>query len=232
MEALQLSLTSTKMAPSTSSPATKHLNSIGQEYRLFGLMFDELDHGVMLLDAACCLHYANSWANQILEHGHVLREVGLKVIPVANCRAVWDAGFVAAQQGERRLVFLGSGTQAVSVALLPLDSYLREASQGLFLAIFGKRSLCESLTLLAFARAFRLTNSEQAVLTQLCNGQAPGEVAKHMSLAESTVRSHVKSILAKTAAPSIRDLLITLTKLPPMLPRIKPAHWPGGFSSI
>jgi DNA-binding CsgD family transcriptional regulator len=206
------------------NPPLMNRRASDREYRLFGQMFDELDHGVMLFAASGELHYANLWAREVLNRGasFVLSEGKISATP--GFRLLWESGVSAASSGERRMLFHGRGESAMSVALMPLDSYWRETPKGLVLAIFGKRQMCESLTLIAYGRANRLTAAEQAVLERLCHGDAPALLAERLSVAESTVRSHIKSILAKTGTPSIRELLIVLTKLPPMQPRIKPPY--------
>ncbi len=206
------------------TPPLLDRRSSDREGLLFGQMFDELDHGVMLFAASGELRYANLWAREVLDRGTSFIHSDGKLFAVPSFHLLWESGVAAAVNGERRMLFHGRGDSALSVALMPLDSYLRETTKGLVLAIFGKRHMCESLTLIAYGRANRLTASEQTVLERLCHGDSPALLADRLSVAESTVRSHIKAILAKTSCASIRDLLITLTKLPPMQPRIKPLY--------
>jgi DNA-binding CsgD family transcriptional regulator len=206
------------------NPPQMNRRANDREYRLFGQMFDELDHGVMLFAASGELHYANLWAREVLDRGASFVHSDGKIAATPSFRLIWESGVAAASNGERRMLFHGRGDSTLSVALMPLDSYWRETPKGLVLAIFGKRQMCESLTLIAYGRANRLTAAEQTVLERLCHGDSPSVLAERLSVAESTVRSHIKAILAKTSSPSIRELLITLTKLPPMQPRIKPPY--------
>lgn len=131
-------------------------------------------------------------------------------------RAMRDAQVL----GLRRLVVLGRGAAAVSIAVLPLaghddgDAGGRDAA---VLLVLGKRKLCESLSADWFARERGLTGAETRVLQGLCTGLKPSEIAARQGVALSTVRTQVRSLRSKTGTPSIRELLRQVSTLPPML---------------
>ncbi len=68
-----------------------------------------------------------------------------------------------------------------------------------------------------FARAHRLSPGEEQVLSGLCAGQTPMEVAASHGVAISTVRTQIANIRAKTGTDSIRDLIQQVAVLPPLV---------------
>ena len=72
-----------------------------------------------------------------------------------------------------------------------------------------------------YARSQGLTAAEMSVLKDLCNGMKPKEIARQQGVAISTVRSHICSIRAKTRTGSIRDLVSSVSVLPPITPVVK-----------
>jgi DNA-binding CsgD family transcriptional regulator len=67
-----------------------------------------------------------------------------------------------------------------------------------------------------FARSHGLTHTEELVLGVLCQGFSAPEVAKQMNIAVSTVRTHVRSLCAKTRCSSVREVVRRLALLPPV----------------
>jgi DNA-binding CsgD family transcriptional regulator len=103
----------------------------------------------------------------------------------------------------------------LSVAVVPLraDSPGQTPTLGLFLS---RPSVCDSLMLCFFARGHGLTNSEEQVLAILCQGYSAPEVAGQLNVAVSTVRSHIRSLCAKTQSSGVRMLLGRIAVLPPL----------------
>ena len=87
--------------------------------------------------------------------------------------------------------------------------------------MFQKRQAYEALTLSFFARTHRLTSAETTVLEALCRGLRPQQIACQQGVAISTVRTQVSSIRAKTQTGSMRELVQTLSTLPPLTPAMK-----------
>jgi DNA-binding CsgD family transcriptional regulator len=70
----------------------------------------------------------------------------------------------------------------------------------------------------AFARNHGLTHTEEQVLVFLCRCLSTPEIAIQMKVAVSTVRSHVRSLCAKTASSGVRELVNRVAILPPVAP--------------
>ena len=88
-------------------------------------------------------------------------------------------------------------------------------------AVFGRRRLCEPMSVQWFARAHGLTPAETRVLELLCEGLDPRDIATLNEVGMATVRTQVNAIRDKTGAASIRALLQQLATLPPMVSSLR-----------
>jgi len=189
------------------------------------LMLDEIDYGMLLLgDDATVLH-ANHAARSELDAAHPLQLLGgeLRVAQPQDLLPLREALAEARQRGLRRLVNLGQGEHRVSVAVVPLAAAIGDESPPLTLLVFGKRQVCEALSAHWYARSHQLTPAEARVLTALCAGQRPSEIAAALCVALSTVRTQIGSIRAKTGAESIRALVRQVAVLPPLVGALRGA---------
>jgi DNA-binding CsgD family transcriptional regulator len=73
-----------------------------------------------------------------------------------------------------------------------------------------------------FARSHGLTATEEHVLRILCHGFSAPQIAAQMDVAVSTIRSHVRSLCAKTRSSGVRQLVSRVAVLPPVAP---PRFW-------
>ena len=62
------------------------------------------------------------------------------------------------------------------------------------------------------------TATEETVLGILCQGYSTPEIAAQMKVAVSTIRSHVRSLCAKTRSNGVRELVNRVAVLPPVAP--------------
>jgi DNA-binding CsgD family transcriptional regulator len=84
--------------------------------------------------------------------------------------------------------------------------------------VLARPTVCESLMLCFFARNHGLTGAEEQVLGFLCQGYSAPETAAQLKVAVSTVRSHVRSLCAKTGSSGMRELVSRVAVLPPVAP--------------
>ena len=179
---------------------------------------DELDYGMMLMSASGRLLQSNALSRALLAAGRGLRLAGEHVVGVGDAaQSRWMAALRDAHRGIRRLVFVGDGEQAVPVAVCPLGAG-GDAGSATVLAMSGRFGSCEGLSIAAFGRERRLTPAELDVLRRLVDGQPPQVIAHALGRSAATVRTQVRSILGKTACRSIRSLLLTVSRLPPIRP--------------
>ena len=120
-----------------------------------------------------------------------------------------------AGDGKRGLLQLSAvHGPSMSVAVLPLEGRPGEPTR--VALVFQRPTVCDPLMLCFFARRHGLTPTEQQVLGILCEGLSAPQTAKLLHVAVSTVRSHIRSLCAKTRSGSVRELIGRLAVLPPM----------------
>lgn len=181
-------------------------------------LLDELAHGVMVTTVEGRLVHANQAAQHQLARRRVLtkRNSVLHGCTPEGARAFREA-LVRAGEGKRSLIMLGAAEgRGLALAVLPLKAQAGRATQVALL--FARASVCDSLMLGFFARNHGLTATEEHVLGLLCEGFSAPQIAVEMKVAVSTVRSHVRSLCAKTRSSGVRELVSRLAVLPPMAP--------------
>jgi len=198
-------------------------------------MLDEIDYGMLLVDAEGQLLYMNHAARHELDGKHPLQLLGhaLRAHHPKDVAPLFDA-LCAAQRGLRKLLLLGEGEHRVSVSVVPLPC-AKDAEPGTqtsaqtTLLVLGRRQTCAQLSVQGFARSLSLTPTETRVLEMLCSGVRPTEIATRQGVAVSTVRTQIGSIRGKTGAASIRELVHQVALLPPLVGALRGA--PAMFHS-
>ena len=153
------------------------------------------------------------------------RRGNLELAFAHDARALQEA-LAKLGEGKRSLLTVSVGEgPALTVAVVPLKDQDagRPAKAAL---VFARASVCEALMLCFFARSHGLTNTEEHVLGILCQGYSAPEIATQMKVAVSTVRSHVRSLCAKTRSSGVRELVKRVAVLPPVAPALwkEPLH--------
>jgi DNA-binding CsgD family transcriptional regulator len=183
------------------------------------LLMDELVHGVLVTTVEGRLLHANQAAQHELGRRRVLAMRGnvLHTCTPENGKTLQQALDKVAE-GKRSLIELSAaGGTVVTLAVLPLKA---PESGGLPHAalLFARESVCEALMLQFFARTHALTATEEHVLGILCQGYSAPQIAVQMEVAVSTIRSHVRSLCAKTQSSGVRQLVNRVAVLPPVAP--------------
>jgi DNA-binding CsgD family transcriptional regulator len=191
---------------------------------LVGLMrrvLDELDYGVVIVDAQAEVSFINRTARA--EHTsaglHNLMlgdrlSAGTPLETGELLRAVRDA----AQLSRRSLVRLGTGMRHC-IAVVPVGSETStlDSLGGQALLLFGRRQVCAPISIAFFARTFGLTPTETQVLEALCQGEPPARIAALNGVAVSTIRTQLTAIRQKTQTGSLRELVRQVSTLPPIV---------------
>lgn len=182
-------------------------------------IIEHVDYGLALISIGSRrLRLANSPALLAMsaDSGH---SSGLAVVAGEVCaltpqgeRAL-ERSMTLARTGVRDLLNVNKATSRTTVAVVPLAG---PEDDGHALLIFAKPRLCDASTLALFARSCDLTAAESNVLAAVCEGKRPHEVARQHGVQVSTVRSQLLSIRQKTRSGSIRELVQTVSLLPPM----------------
>jgi DNA-binding CsgD family transcriptional regulator len=193
-------------------------------WRWMAAMLDEIDYGMLLVVDEMRVMHANHVARAELDNEHPLQMLGsqLRVRRGQDTAPLREALSAASTRGLRRLLTLGDEGHRISVAVVPLSTMSPDARPATLL-VFGKRQMCEDLSVHWFARSHKLTQAEAQVLKGLCGGVPPAEIAERQGVAISTVRTQISSIRAKTGAQSIGDLVRQVAVLPPLVSALRGA---------
>jgi DNA-binding CsgD family transcriptional regulator len=206
--------------------AIADLASPGASAGLLMRVLDEIDHGMVLVDAGGAMRYANQLGHhELLGDGPLVLARGRVLGRQASDQSVLHVALFDAQRGRRTLFSVGHNGRSVSIAAVPMPSD-EHTGDTLVLLVFGKRPAAETLTVDFFARSHDLTNAETQVLKRICSGMKPKEIAIENCVAISTVRSHICNIRVKTQTASIRELVNRVAVLPPITPAVKTAARP------
>ena len=178
--------------------------------------FDELDYGIVIVDRLARVLNANHMARSLCtsrDSACLLQADRLAARQCGDDHLLQHAVQSAASQGRRSLLTLGTADRPQTVAVVPLGQGTAPA----VLLVFGKRQVCEALSVDHYARVHGLTHAENMVLAALCDGGKPQEIAQRFGVAVSTVRTQISSIRQKTQTASIRDLVRRIAVLPPIV---------------
>ena len=185
-------------------------------------LLDEIDYGLVLVNAQGRIQHANHLARHELATGRLL--FSAQGGTVAGCTAALTDQLMAAihgaVQGRRRLLYLTHGEHNMPVAVIPLAHALEGPSTTVML-VMARQRVGDNLALQMFAREHCLTPTEESVLRALCDGRDVDEIATQHGVAESTVRTQVRSLRDKTGSNGIRQLVQRVLALPPVVPALR-----------
>ncbi|MDO5624141.1 MAG: helix-turn-helix domain-containing protein [Pseudomonadota bacterium] len=211
-------------------------------------LLDEIDYGLIVAGVDGRIHHANHLARHELGSARLLWADGDGRLSGAHNALTRQlhAALGDGAQGKRRLLTFSHDSHSLPVAVVPLSHALEGSDDGLVLLVMARQHASGNLTLDMFAREHSLTPTEQAVLRALCEGCAVQDIATRHGVAESTVRTQVRSLRDKTGAGGIRQLVQRVLSLPPMVPALRadgrmprapargrahPGHWPFALAS-
>jgi DNA-binding CsgD family transcriptional regulator len=180
------------------------------------LVMDELAYGVLLASAKGQLLHANQTARHELARRKILsvQDGHLQATDATQARVLLQA-LAKAEGGRRSLIALRSGATRLNVAIVPLRAEVAGGPAAVAL-ILSRASVCDAVMLCFFSRTHGFTPSEEQVLGILCQGYSAPEIAEQLHVAVSTVRSHVRSLCAKTQCNGVRALVGMVAVLPPI----------------
>lgn len=196
------------------------------EWRLMVATLEQVDYGLAVVDTdSRALLFANGPAQCLLGASCAPGNFQLRNGKVEATRSGAPEQFHLALQatkvGRRSLLSAhGTGPAAAesraadTVAVLPL------AMPGYALLAFARQQVCDNASLTLFARECGLTGAEGHVLTRICKGLSPQEIAEDLGVQISTVRTQLRAIRQKTAADSLRQLVEMASRLPPAAVRL------------
>ncbi len=187
---------------------------------------DGLATGIVVVDAALRVLLANGAAEELAATGQGFRMIrdghGSAGAVVLAARHRRDSAALAALVGQVALAGSAGGavrlhdedgTPAIAALVTPLPARLSASPFRIGGRVPGQAMvMLRSLAGIEPPRAallrelFGLTAAEAEVARALAGGATKADVASQRGLQESTVRSQVRSVLAKTGAANLRDL--------------------------
>jgi DNA-binding CsgD family transcriptional regulator len=180
---------------------------------------DQLSAGVILLDAACNIVHSNPAADTILDADDVLRSVKGRLLarsPDANAalRNVFrdEAEVAAAAASGLRIQLTASDGSHHIAHVVALPSLLREESAqrsgGAVGALLVWKATMDARSCAGLIdRTFDLTPAELRVLQSIVEVGGVPETATALGIAETTVKTHLHRVFAKTGVSRQADLV-------------------------
>ncbi|WP_298874601.1 helix-turn-helix transcriptional regulator [uncultured Bradyrhizobium sp.] len=180
---------------------------------------DRLSAGVILLDAACNIVHSNPAAVAILKTDDVLRSVNGRLLartPDANAalRNVFrdEAEVVAAAAAGRSIQLTASDGSHHIAHVIALPSLLREGiagrAGGAIGALFVWKAQLDARACTGLIdRTFGLTPAELRVLQCIIEVGGVPETAAALGIAETTVKTHLHRVFAKTGVSRQAELV-------------------------
>lgn len=180
---------------------------------------DAIDHGLLLVDANARVLFANRSACEVLEAGHALAcEDGIVTPAVHSQRHAWRRTLARLSAGDSAIVDLSSSIEPMHVTLNAIGE-IPGCAPGMHVIAIGMAPspAAWQCRIAAFARHYRLTRAEVRVLSDLLDDHPPRQIACRLGVSVSTVRTHLRHVLQKTAASSLRRLTAMVFRMPPVL---------------
>jgi DNA-binding CsgD family transcriptional regulator len=185
----------------------------------FSNVLDHLSAGLFLLDAQGRIVHTNGAADAMLSDGGLLRAIGGRLIagsaPVERTLRETalmprDAGVPAERKGVVIPLRAGDGERYIARAL-PLASAAPPgagAAPEAATAVFVRRAAMESPAPTdIIAESYRLTPTELRVLTAIVDIGGVPDVAAALGIAETTVKTHLGRVFAKTGTRRQAELV-------------------------
>lgn len=182
-------------------------------------VLDGLASAVLMVDAEGRIVHANASGHGLLDSGQVLRRSDGKLLtPDANAHHALRRIFSAAADGDLKMgnegiaVPLGADAGGRYVAhILPLTAGARKKAgieYSATAAVFVRKAGADlPHPVDALADAFKFTPAELRVLMMIVNIGGVPEVAPALGISETTVKTHLRRIFAKTETRRQADLV-------------------------
>lgn len=209
--------------------ATATTTRLGPESDIALQVLDRLDSGVFFVSCSGTLVGSNSAGIRLLKHseglcvtaGGVLvavREQERHTLQVLLARSCRFSGGGASPTVQAMLLAGTSTDPALEILVTPLrrDEPHDAGSAEACVAVIARQSIPFIAPLTRLQHLFGVTEAEGRVAQQLARGKSVGDIAAEQGVSVSTVRTHVRRLLAKMGAASISDLTRRLGCLMPI----------------
>ena len=195
------------------------LKTAEAEAATFADTLDGIRDCMFLVDARGRIIHANATGHALLAEGSVLCAAGGKLAANdANAKQALHDVFVAAGNGDSAVGIKGIAVPLTSregeryvAHVLPLTSGARRLagrSHAAVAALFVRKAALETLSPPeVIAKSFKLTPSELRVLLGIVEVGGVPETAETLGIAETTVKTHLRRLYAKTGTGRQAELV-------------------------
>jgi DNA-binding CsgD family transcriptional regulator len=185
----------------------------------FADTIDGISAGMFMVDASARIVHANASGRAMLAQGSPLRAVGGKLAPNdASAEQGLDEVYAMAERGDAAVGVKGIAIPLMALDgeryvahVLPLTSGARRRAGGTYAAAAAvfvhKAALDAPSPQEVIGKLYKLTPTELRVLLAVVEVGGASEVAEALGIAESTVRTHLLRLFAKTGAKRQADLV-------------------------
>jgi DNA-binding CsgD family transcriptional regulator len=185
----------------------------------FADTIDGISAGMFMVDASARIVHANASGHAMLAQGSPLRAVGGKLAPNdASAEQGLDEVYAMAERGDAAVGVKGIAIPLMALDgeryvahVLPLTSGARRRAGGTYAATAAvfvhKAALDAPSPQEVIGKLYKLTPTELRVLLAVVEVGGASEVAEALGIAESTVRTHLLRLFAKTGAKRQADLV-------------------------
>ncbi|MDH6234140.1 DNA-binding CsgD family transcriptional regulator [Mesorhizobium soli] len=196
------------------------------EHRQLADALDALSCGVVLIDRRGAILHPNRAAERMFCNGGPLRnDRGVLRVRHPSAARELRAAILLAAEDETTIGATGlavrltaSDEKPVFAHVLPMagSDRRREMEPAAVAAIFIGAPADERAAAKALATTFELTQAETRFLAGFLSGKTLTEVAAHLDIAQTTAKTHLRNIFAKTGTCRQADLMrLAMQMLPP-----------------
>lgn len=190
-----------------------------EQVTLLHRFLDALDFGVVMLDPAARVLYANQSVRAMMVDPHAARWLGSLPERVASHEPLAELVHECArgQGGGTAFGHENPKLMALALPLEDLNGTPAENPQPMACMLVLSRHAQAPRAVSDFVmRIFGLSPAEARLLSPLLRGCAPSEIAQELGVKISTVRSQLSSIFAKTGSMRQQDLIRLIGSVPPV----------------
>jgi len=180
---------------------------------------DGISAGMFLVDASARIVHANASGHAMLAQGSLLRVVGGKLVPNdMSAEQGLNEVYSMSERGDAAVGVKGISVPLIAldgerhvVHVLPLTSGARRragTSYAAAAAMFVQKAALDTPSPQELiVKLYKLTPSELRVLLAIVQVGSTAEVAETLGIAESTAKTHLHRLFAKTGAKRQADLV-------------------------
>jgi DNA-binding CsgD family transcriptional regulator len=196
-----------------------HLSKARQSESTAKLTLDMFQSGVAWLAAGGEVLYANRELNRLIDLRDGLELVGDKLRASDPRAARQLVQAVKEAEGGKEISVLierpsGAPPLRMSLVPVPLQPSAFRVPQAAAIALVSDSTVSATQAVRAFAQLYGLSPAETTVTEELLAGSDAKSIAAKLGTALSTVRSQIKSILAKSGHSRQADVILAILSMP------------------